>query len=129
MMWELILKNEYSIQDFNATIEGGFSGKPKDVVYLIVLADWIKRSYWQVKNCLRDDVSKGFEFSDPARLELCLDFLEAIRSFVVAHPERTNKHPKYGFDGGRICVDVRTKSIMDGFPKAKLYRPYIEGIV
>ena len=45
-MWELILKNEYSIQDFNATIEGGFSGKPKDVVYLIVLADWIKRSYW-----------------------------------------------------------------------------------
>lgn len=37
-MWELILKNEYSIQDFNATIEGGFSGKPKDVVYLIVLA-------------------------------------------------------------------------------------------
>lgn len=55
-MWELILKNEYSIQDFNATIDGGFSGKPKDVVYLIVLADWIKRSYWQVKNCLRDDV-------------------------------------------------------------------------
>lgn len=45
MMWELILKIEYSIQDFNATIEGGFSGKPKDVVYLIVLADWIKRSY------------------------------------------------------------------------------------
>ena len=115
-MWELILKNEYSIQDFNATIEGGFSGKPKDVVFLIVL-------------CLRDDVSKGFEFSDPARLELCLDFLEAIRSFVIAHPERTNKHPKYGFDGGRICVDVRTKSIMDGFPKAKLYRLYIEGIV
>ena len=67
-MWELILKNEYSIQDFNATIEGGFSGKPKDVVYLIVLADWIKRSYWQVKNCLHDDVSKGFEFSDPQGL-------------------------------------------------------------
>lgn len=94
-MWELILKIEYNIQDFNATIEGGFSGKPKDVVYLIVLADWIKRSYWQVKNFQRNDVSKGFEFSDPARLELCLDFLEAIRSFVVAHPERTNKHPKY----------------------------------
>lgn len=48
---------------------------------------------------------------------------------MVAHPERTNKHPKYGFDGGRICVDVRTKSIMDGFPKAKLYRLYIEGIL
>lgn len=52
-----------------------------------------------------------------------------MRSFVVARLERTNKHPKYGFDGGRICVDVRTKSIMDGFPKAKLYRLYVEGIV
>lgn len=52
-----------------------------------------------------------------------------MRSFVVARPERTNKHPKYGFDGGRICVDVRTKPIIDGFPKAKLYRLYVEGIV
>ena len=26
-------------------------------------------------------------------------------------------------------MDVRTKSTMDGFPKAKLYRLYIEGIV
>lgn len=129
LMWDLTLKINYSIQDFNATIEGGFSGEPKDVIYLIVLADWIKRSYWQIKNCLRDDVSKGFEFSDSARLELSLDFLEAIRSFVVAHPEGTNKHPKYGFSGGRICVDVRTKSIMDDFPRAKLYRLYIEGIV
>lgn len=125
----MILKIEYSIQDFNATIEGRFSGKPLDVVYLVVLDDWIKRSYWLVKNCLRDDVSNGFEFSDHARLELCLDFFESIRSFVVEHPKRTNKHPKYEFDGGRICADVRTKSIMDGFPKAKLYRLYIEGIV
>lgn len=30
-----MLKSSYSIQDFNETIEGGFSGKPKDVVYLI----------------------------------------------------------------------------------------------
>ena len=28
LIWELILKIEYSIQDFNATIEGRFSGKP-----------------------------------------------------------------------------------------------------
>lgn len=48
---------------------------------------------------------------------------------MVEHPKRTNKHPKYEFDGERICADVRTKSIMDGFPKAKLYRLYIEGIV
>ena len=37
LMWDLILKINYTIQDFNATIEGGFSGKPKDVVHLIVL--------------------------------------------------------------------------------------------
>ena len=108
-----MLKIEYSIQDFSAITEGGFSGKPKDVVYLVVLADWIKRSYWQVKNCLRDDVSKGFEFSDPARLELCLDFPEAIRSFVVTHPKRTNKHPKYGFDAdGFIWMSAPSQSWM-----------------
>ena len=53
-----MLKSSYSIQDFNETIEGGVSGKPKDVVYLIMFADWIKRSYWQIKKCLRADIMR-----------------------------------------------------------------------
>lgn len=127
LMSEYMLKVKYSIQDFNETVQEGFSGAPKDVVYLIVLADWIKDSCWRIKGCLREDVSSGFKFSNIERLKLCREFLEAIRAIVVAHPVSVSKHREYGFDGGRICVDIRSKSLIDGYPGAKFYRLHMGG--
>ena len=68
LLLDCVLKVNYSVQDFNKTIENGFSGSPKDAVYLIVLADWIRDSYRRIKDCLRDDVANGFAFSDAAQL-------------------------------------------------------------
>ena len=125
---ECVLKVDYSVQDFNKTIENGFSVSPKDVVYLIVLADWIRDSYRRIKDCLRDDVVNGFVFSDAAQLDCYWKFFKAIRSIVVAHPVGSSQHREYGFDGSRICVDVRSKSFLDTFPVAKLFRLRIGGI-
>ena len=128
LLLDCILKVNYSVQDFNKTIENGFSGLPKDVVYLIVLADWIRDSYRRIKDCLRDDVANGFAFSDAAQLDCYWKFFKAIRSAVVAHPVGSSQHRDYGFDGSRICVDIRSKSFLDAFPMAKLSRLRIGGI-
>ena len=131
LMTDLILKLNYSIQDFNSTIEGGFSGTPKDVVYLIVLATWIKDSYWRIKSkCLRKDVASGFEFSRCQDLILRREYLKAVRSAVVAHPVDTSQHEDYGFGPeGRICGDIRGQAVLDGFPGAVIRRVTFDGVV
>lgn len=45
LMSDLILKANYSIQDFNAAIKDGFSLNIKDTVFLVALATWIKDAY------------------------------------------------------------------------------------
>ena len=131
LMCDLVLKANYSIQDFNATIEDGFSDDPKDVVYLIVLATWIKDAYWQIKSrCLREDVASSYVFSKEEALEKSRAYIDAVRSAVVAHPLDTSRHGEYGFgDNGRICVDIRVKSIMDSFPGAVIRRITLDGEV
>lgn len=55
LMSDLILKANYSIQDFNAAIKDGFSPNIKDTVFLVALATWIKDAYWQINyTCLKE---------------------------------------------------------------------------
>lgn len=131
LMGDLVLKMDYSIQDFNDTIADGFSGFRKDVVYLIVLATWIKDAYWGIKSgCLREDVALGFKFSELNKLEVCRDYLAAVRSMVVAHPLNSTNHGDYGFGAeGRICVDIRGRSLLDSFPGAIIRRVSFDGVV
>lgn len=124
LMSNLILKVNFSIQDFNSTINGGFSPNPKDTVYLVALATWIKDAYWQIKsNCLRKEVENGFKFSKHSELDEASKYLQAVRSVVIAHPLNSTRHQDYGFGSeGRICIDIRGKSLLDSFPKAVIYR-------
>lgn len=124
LMSNLVLKVNYSIQDFNSTINGGFSPNPKDIVYLVALATWIKEAYWQIKrNCLRKEIESGFEFSKHSELDDASKYLQVVRSAIIAHPLNSTRHQDYGFGSeGRICIDIRGKSILDSFPKAVIYR-------
>lgn len=124
LMSDLILKAKYSIQDFNSTINGGFSPNPKDTVYLVALATWIKDAYWQIKrNCLRKEIENDFEFSKHSELDDASKYLQVVRSAVIAHPLNSTRHQDYGFGSeGRICIDIRGKSLLDSFPKAVIYR-------
>lgn len=124
LMSNLILKVNYSIHDFNSTINGGFSPNPKDTVYLVALATWIKDAYWQIKrNCLRKEIENDFKFSKQSELDDASKYLQVVRSVVIAHPLNSTRHKDYGFGPeGRICIDIRGKSILDSFPKALIYR-------
>ena len=64
LMSDLILKANYSIQDFNAAIKDGFSPNIKDTVFLVALATWIKDAYWQINyTCLKEEIRTKFELS------------------------------------------------------------------
>jgi hypothetical protein len=58
LMSDLILKAKYSIQDFNSTIGGGFLPNPKDTVYLVALATWIKDASGKLKGTVFEKRSK-----------------------------------------------------------------------
>lgn len=124
LMSDLVLKAKYSVQDFNSVISEGFTPNSKDTVYLVALATWIKDTYWQIKkNCLQKEVEKDFELSKQSELDNSGKYLQAVRSVVIAHPLNSTKHRDYGFGSeGRICIDIRGKSILDSFPNAVIYR-------
>lgn len=124
LMSNLILKVNYSIQDFNSTINGGFSPNPKDTVYLVALATWIKDAYWQIKrSCLRKEIENDFEFSKQSELGDASKYLQVVRSAVIAHPLNSTRHQDYGFGTeGRICIDIRGKSLLDSFSNAVIFR-------
>lgn len=129
LMSDLILKVNYSIQDFNATIKDGFSPNIKDTVFLVVLATWIKDAYWQINYaCLKEVIRAKFEFSRQNELTEARNYLEAVRSIVIAHPLNSTRHEGYGFGPeGRICIDVRRKSLLDSYPGAVIYRITTKG--
>lgn len=124
LMSDLILKANYSIQDFNSTIKDGFSPNIKDTVFLVALATWIKDAYWQINYaCLKEVIRAKFEFSRQNELTEARNYLEAVRSIVIAHPLYSTRHEEYGFGPeGRICIDVRRKSLLDSYPGRAIYR-------
>ena len=124
LMSDLILKANYSIQDFNSTIKDGFSPNIKDTVFLVALATWIKDAYWQINYaCLKEVIRAKFEFSRQNEFTEARNYLEAVRSIVIAHPLNSTRHEEYGFGPeGRICIDVRRKSLLDSYPGSAIYR-------
>lgn len=124
LMSDLILKANYSIQDFNDAIKDGFTPNIKDTVFLVALATWIKDAYWQINyTCLNEKIRTKFEFSRQNELTEARNYLEAVRSIVIAHPLNSTRHEGYGFGPeGRICIDVRRKSFLDSYPGAVIYR-------
>lgn len=124
LMSDLILKANYSVQDFNSTIKDGFSPNIKDTVFLVALATWIKDAYWQINYaCLKEVIRAKFEFSRQNEFTEARNYLEAVRSIVIAHPLNSTRHEEYGFGPeGRICIDVRRKSLLDSYPGRAIYR-------
>lgn len=95
-----------SIQDLNWEIS--FLDKPtmKDVIFVIVLVDWICEAFEILQRFLRPALLNDFTYQKEAELQQAKRYFKALRSFVVAHPLSTNRHNDYGFDGDFICVDT-----------------------
>lgn len=110
----VIQKLNWNIDDFNSLFSNIKSRK--DIVYIIVLGDWIVESC----NCIYKSYKKytnGFVYS---RKEEDFDEsnkrFKAIRSFIVAHPLNTDRHSEFGYDGEKKCIDIILK--LSGVDKA-----------
>lgn len=98
-------KISFSISDYNEELEL-LNKEPKDIVFMILLANWIKDSITALFKTYKKEVIQGYAIPEMDEEKA---YLEAIRSFVVAHPMSTNRHPKFNFDGSMICSDIYLK--------------------
>lgn len=110
MSCDYLQKVNYCIQDLNAEIKNIQQPTMKEVVFIIVLIDWITEAVYALNKLLIKGIINGFRFDEQERIETAHKFLKAIRSFIVAHPLSTDQHEAYGFDGDKICVDIVGKS-------------------
>lgn len=104
---DFLQKIGYSIHDLNAEINKLASPSMKEVIYIIVLIDWICEAVESLQKLLLDGLVANFQFPNESLLSKAKKYFKAIRSFVVAHPLTTVRHREHGLDGDFICVDVR----------------------
>ena len=107
---DYIQKINFCIQDLNNEIANLSKPTMKEVVYVIVLVDWICEAVDSIYKILRKEVTDFLSIPNNEEIVRANRYFKAIRSFVVAHPLSTNRHKSFGLDGDLICVDVRNKT-------------------
>lgn len=128
LQWDYLQKVNYCIQDFNKTLsDGGFSNK--DIVFLIALDTWIGEAVRLIRSCYREEVIKGFVYSNESELRKSDAFIKGLRSITLAHPLNTNKHGNMGLDGDLICIDIGRPSRVLAMFKDNLFRLTLDGLV
>lgn len=126
-------KISFCIQDLNYELElidkGEFNRK--DITYINLCVTWIKESFWNVKKDLNKNISE--KISQDLNLERYKKFIDALRSFSVAHPMSTTEHEKYKFDGTLVNVDIGkikgNKCISLFFDSQKSYHLSPDGLI
>lgn len=125
-------KINYSIQDFNREITGCAKPTMKELVYLISLVDWIIDSIYQLRMLVGYNVLSDFSYKNENEVLIARNYLKALRSFIVAHPLNTSDHPQYGFDGKKICIDIRNGTALSLRPftqEDRWYHLTLEGLI
>lgn len=105
--WDCIQKINYSIQDLNNEQQNLSNPSMKEVVFVVVLVDWICEAMSEIVKTLKPEVAQKYTYKNEKDIQKALQFFKAVRSFLVAHPLSTNRYKQYGFDGDMICVDIR----------------------
>lgn len=100
-------KINYCIQDLNNEIPTLYDLSNKNVVYIITLVTWISEAVNALLELYKEPYLENFCYSFENELKKADKYLKAIRSFVVAHPLKTDRHSKYGMNGKLICVDIK----------------------
>lgn len=107
---DCLQKISFTIQDFNDVLKTEHF-EYKEIVFLLLSAVWVQESIERIEECYQTDKILGFNLWDEEMLQ-AKKYINAMRSFVIAHPLSTNRHADFGFDGDLICVDVRTDSVV-----------------
>lgn len=120
--WDYIQKVNYAVQDFNKFVAGKRDLTQEDVVFAIVLADWIDNGVEKTVSCYRSDITSMFAYSRQEDMLQMRKFFRAVRSFVSAHPLDTNRHPDFGLEGSLFCIDIRGKGNVLHFINSNMYK-------
>lgn len=107
---DYLQKIDFCIRDLNEEIDVLKSPSMKEVIYTIVLIDWIREAVDEIHKLLKDGLIDKFTYLRDDEMREANSYFKAIRSFAVAHPLSTNRHQSYGFDGNKICVDIKSKT-------------------
>lgn len=120
-LYDIVQKITYCVQDINNECSCTDEPTVKDIIYRISLVRWISKSMYLLRTSIKEKVIKEFQFPDEKELEKAKEYLDALRSFVVAHPLDTSKHAKFSLDGSKICIDIRTWKLVEGiFDEGKI---------
>lgn len=84
--------------------------------HLMVKVDIIRETFKEILKIYGFNEEKVYGIKDSPKRNI-IDFFVAIRSISIAHPQSTNRHQRFGFDGNVWLEDVRKKSDLGGvFP-------------
>ena len=107
---DCLQKIGYCIHDLNTEIENLSNPSMKEVIFIIILVNWICEASDTLLKILDKGMVDNFVFKNEDSILKSRRFFKALRSFAVAHPLSTNRHEKYGFDGDLTCVDIRDRT-------------------
>lgn len=128
LRWDYLQKVNYSTQDFNATLNQSDVLTAKDIVFMIVLNDWIATSVDELLKCFEPEITAGFSFSKEPELTKSREYMRAMRSFITAHPLQTSRHSAFGLDGNLVCIDIRQQSTILKLGSSSLKRLSRDGL-
>ena len=103
----LLRKIDFTIADLNREMPALEKPLLKEIIYIIVLVDWIRELYNELIKCCRSEVLETYMEEKDEEFKKAKQFFKALRSFAVAHPANTTSHKEYGFDGKFLCEDLR----------------------
>ena len=97
-------KINYSIQDIEKELKKNSDNSI--LISILVYVCWIQESVQEIQKSYQKYATEHLIY-DTDVLDKDKKFLNAIRSFIFAHPLTTNRHELFGFDGTLRCVDIR----------------------
>ncbi|MGM0260546.1 hypothetical protein [Enterococcus sp. AZ102] len=77
--------------------------------HIMVKVDIVRETYRQILKIFNFKESEIFGNESTKEREV-INYFTAIRSIAIAHPQNTDRHSQFGFDGSRYLEDVRKKS-------------------
>lgn len=104
---DYLQKINFCIQDLNYEIEHDEKFGMKEIIFIIIQTVWIQDALDCIIKLYDKKVVEGFCYENNDKVTKSMEYLKAIRSFVVAHPLTTSRHEAFGFDGNFMCVDIR----------------------
>ncbi len=91
--------------DFDEIIKKSIEDLSRSDILAAVTYTW-----WAIEavDCIYKELNDTFSINliTSSKYNEIHKFVIAIRSFIVAHPLETNRHPKFGLDGTYILTDI-----------------------